>query len=63
MTAKRVAQRQPTASVVRDQIQRPEFQQAVRSTSTARVDKKTPKQFLDLLEQLEIAEARTKKRR
>ena len=61
MTGKRVAKPHPTASVVRDQLQRPEFQHAIRTTSAARVEKKMPKQFLDLLEQLDIAETRDKK--
>lgn len=62
MSAKRVAQRHSATGVVRDQILRPEFQQAMRTTSAAKVDKRLPKQFADLLDRLDAAEARKNKR-
>ncbi len=61
MAAKRVVSSRPTARVVRDQLMRPEFHEAIRTTSIAKVDQKIPKQFLDLLERLDAAEARKKK--
>ena len=60
MSAKRVAQRPSATSVVRNQVLRSEFQQAMRTTT--KVDKHLPKQFTDLLERLDAAEARQKKR-
>jgi hypothetical protein len=61
MAAKRVASRHPMASVVRDQVLRPEFQQAMKSANPIPAAKNVPKRFLDLLDRLDAAEARKKK--
>lgn len=61
MAAKYVASRHPMTNVMRDQVLRPEFQRAVKSTNPFPVDKTVPKRFLDLLDRLDQAEARKKK--
>jgi hypothetical protein len=62
MAAKPVASRHPMASVVRNQVLRPEFQRAIKSANPVPIDKEIPKRFLDLLDRLDAAEARKKKR-
>jgi hypothetical protein len=62
MAVKRVASRHPMASVVRDQVLRPDFQRAMKTANPVPVGKDIPKRFLDLLDRLDEAEARKKKR-
>lgn len=61
MAAKRVASRHPMASVVRDQVLRPDFQRAMKSANPVPTGKDIPKRFLDLLDRLDEAEACKKK--
>lgn len=62
MAAKPVASRHPMTNVVRNQFLRPEFQRAIKSANPVPIDKEVPKRFLDLLDRLDQAEARKKKR-
>ncbi|TDQ31747.1 hypothetical protein [Phyllobacterium brassicacearum] len=61
MAAKYVASRHPMASVVRDQVLRPEFQYAMKTANPVPAGKGIPKRFLDLLDRLDQAEGRKKK--
>ncbi|WP_133123973.1 hypothetical protein [Phyllobacterium zundukense] len=62
MAAKHLASRHPMASVVRDQVVRPDFRRAMESANPIPVGKDIPKRFLDLLDRLDEAEASKKKR-
>ena len=63
MAAKTVASRHPMASVVRDQVLRPEFQHATKTASPIPAAKNVPKRFLDLLDRLDEAEKTEEKGR
>ncbi len=55
------ALRHPMASVVRDQVLRPEFQHAMKTANPVPAGKDIPKRFLDLLDRLDQAEGRNKR--
>lgn len=58
MAVKHGMPRQPVATVIRTQIIRQDFRNAVQSSQLSQTDKELPTQFVDLLKRLEKAEKR-----
>ncbi|MGO4448682.1 hypothetical protein AB4Y96_07085 [Phyllobacterium sp. TAF24] len=58
MAVKHGMPHQPVATVMRTQITRQDFRNAVQSSQLSQADKDLPSQFVDLLKRLEKAEKR-----
>ncbi|MBA8877252.1 hypothetical protein [Phyllobacterium myrsinacearum] len=58
MAVKHGIPRQPVATVIRTQMVRQDFRNAVQSSGLSQAEKELPTQFADLLKRLEKAEKR-----